>query len=409
MKLVMIGPFAFKPKGTVSVRAFFMARALVERGHQVTILMPPYDNLADSGRIWEQDGVRLENMTLSRNDGWHQITVPLAMARRATRLNPDVIHVFKPVGYSGLAGIFLRWFSRRPLVVDTDDWEGTGGWNDVNPYPGLWKRFFDWQERWLPRHADAVTVASRTLQTQVWGFGVEPERVVYLPNGPDTDLLNQAEVTREEKSALRAKLGVYDAPLALYLGHIPHGSDLDLALDALTLIRDRLPGARLVIAGVGDGLPALQAHAQRVGVADQVVFPGWIERDKAHLFLAAADVALNPYRDTLINRAKCAGKVVQAMALGRAMVTSRLGENLTYIEQGRSGLLTEPGDADDLARALLQALSYREWAAELGRGAKQRIWATFDWRTRIDQLEGAYRIALERRGGTIGGAPVVTA
>jgi len=409
MKLVMIGPFAFKPKGTVSVRAFFMARALVERGHQVTILMPPYDNLADSGRIWEQDGVRLENMTLGRNDGWHQITVPLAMARRATRLNPDVIHVFKPVGYSGLAGIFLRWFSRRPLVVDTDDWEGTGGWNDVNPYPGLWKRFFDWQERWLPRHADAVTVVSRTLQTQVWGFGVDPERVVYLPNGPDTDLLNLAEVTREEKSALRAKLGVHDAPLALYLGHIPHGSDLDLALDALTLIRDRLPGARLVIAGVGDGLPALQAHAQRVGVADQVVFPGWIERDQAHLFLAAADVALNPYRDTLINRAKCAGKVVQAMALGRAMVTSRLGENLTYIEQGRSGLLTEPGDADDLARALLQALSDREWAAELGRGAKQRIWASFDWRTRIDQLEGAYRIALERKGGTIGGAPVATA
>ena len=408
MNVVMIGPFAFKPKGTVSVRAFFVARALVERGHRVTILMPPYDNLADSGRIWEQDGVRLENMTLSRNDAWHQVSVPLSMARRATQLEPDVIHIFKPVGYSGLAGIYLRRFSRRPLVVDTDDWEGTGGWNDVNPYPVLWKRFFDWQESWLPRHADAVTVVSRALQTQVWGMGVDPGRVVYLPNGPDTDLLGMPEVTKEEAEAVRARLGVGDAPLALYLGHIPHGTDLDLALDALALVRESMPQARLVIAGVGDGLPALQAQAKQMGMADQIVFPGWIERDRAHLYLAAADVVVNPYRDTLINRAKCAGKVVQAMALGCAVVTSRLGENLAYIEHGRSGLLTEPDDVSALARALLEVLSDRAWAAELGRSAKQRIWANFDWRGRIDKVEGIYRIALEGRGGMIGNAPAAT-
>ena len=70
LTIAMIGPFAFKPKGTVSARAFFMARALVKRGHRVTILMPPYDNLSDSGRAWEQDGVRLDNMVLRRTDAY---------------------------------------------------------------------------------------------------------------------------------------------------------------------------------------------------------------------------------------------------------------------------------------------------------------------------------------------------
>ncbi|MFN2240947.1 MAG: glycosyltransferase, partial [Anaerolineae bacterium] len=121
LNVVMLGPFAFKPKGTVSVRAFFIARALAKRGHTVTILMPPYDNLADSGRIWEEDGVRLENMAIQRNDTWHQLVVPARMARRAIALDPDVVHLFKPIGYSGLAGLYLRWFSRRPLVLDTDD------------------------------------------------------------------------------------------------------------------------------------------------------------------------------------------------------------------------------------------------------------------------------------------------
>jgi glycosyltransferase involved in cell wall biosynthesis len=398
MDVVMIGPHAFKPKATVSARAFFVARTLVTRGHRVTILIPPYDNLADSGRTWMQDGVRLENMALLRNDTWHQLIVPLRMARRAANLEPDLIHIFKPIGYGGLAGVYLRWLSRRPLVLDTDDWEGTGGWNDVNPYPRMWKRFFDWQERWLARHADAVTVASRTLQTQVWGFGVEPERVFYLPNGPDARLRELGEIGDREKAAVRAELGVGDAPLALYLGHIPHGSDLDLAVDAMAHIGDRLPEARLVIAGVGDGLPALQAHAQAVGVADRVIFPGWVAHDRAPVYLAAADVAVNPYRDTLINRAKCAGKVVLAMALGRAMVTSRVGENLEYIENGYSGLLTEPGDAEDLARALWRALSDRGWAEELGRRAQRCIWDKFDWDARIGIVERAYAVAVQHAG-----------
>ena len=399
MNVVMIGPFAFKPKGTVSVRAFFIARALAKRGHKVSILMPPYDNPEDSGRTWEQDGVRLENMPLRRNDAWHQLVVPACMAHRAIQLDADVIHIFKPIAYSGFAGLYLHWFSRRPLVLDTDDWEGTGGWNDVNPYPVLWKRVFDWQERWLPRHADAVTVVSRTLQTQVWGFGVDPAHVVYLPNGPDAHWRHLDEVSEESKAELRAKLGVGKAPVALYLGTVPHGSDLDLALQALAHIGEELPEARLVIGGVGDGLPALEAQAQALGVANRVVLSGWVEHDQVPIYLAAADVMVNPYRDTLINRAKCAGKVIAAMAMGKAVITSRMGENLAYVEDGRSGLLTEPGDADDLARALRAVLTDRGWAAELGHNARERIWERFDWDARVSQVERAYQMALARRGG----------
>jgi glycosyltransferase involved in cell wall biosynthesis len=398
LKIVMIGPFAFKPKGTVSVRTFFIARALAKRGHAVTILMPPYDNLADSGRIWEEDGVRLENMAIRRNDLAHQIIVPAQMARRAAALDPDVIHVFKPIGYSGLAGIYLRWFTQRPLVLDTDDWEGAGGWADVNPYPVPWRRLFDWQERWLARHSDAVTVVSRTLQEQVIGFGADPERVVYLPNGPDARLRQLAPESAEQIADVRAGWGVGDAPVALYLGTIPHSTDLDLALEALHMLRDRLPEARLVIAGVGEGLPFLQSQAERLNLGDRVVFPGWIEPERAHVHVASADAVVNPYRDSLINRSKCAGKVILGMAMGRAVVTSRLGANLEYIEDGHSGVLTEPGDPGDLARGLFSALSDREWAAELGRNARQRVWEQFDWNYQIGEVERAYQIALEGKG-----------
>jgi glycosyltransferase involved in cell wall biosynthesis len=206
-------------------------------------------------------------------------------------------------------------------------------------------------------------------------------------------------VSPAEKGAIRASLGVGQAPLALYLGHIPHGSDLDLALEALARLAETLPEARLVIAGTGDGLPALQARTRELGLAERVVFPGWIEHAEAHRYLAAADVIVNPYRDSLVNRSKCAGKVVAAMAQGKAVITTRIGENLFYIEHGHSGLLTEPGDADDLAAAMRALLSDRERAAALGRNARQRIWAQFDWERRVGEVERAYDLARERRGG----------
>lgn len=393
MNIVMIGPFAWTPKGTVRARAFPMARALVKRGHQVTILLVPYDNPAEAGREFELEGVRVCELTITRPRTFSFLRDSFRLARTALRLHPDVVHVFKPIGYSGLAGMWLAAFSQIPLVVDTDDWEGTGGWNDVNPYPWVWKRFFDFQERWLPCHAGAVTVASRTLQTQVWGFGVSPARVIYLPNGPDVFLRQSKPAGERRRAEIRARLGVDNATLAVYVGHIPRGNDLDIAIEALPRIVAEVGDVRLLIIGEGDGRPALEEQVHRLGLDERVIFTGWVDQTEVPAYLAAADVAIYPYRDTLINRAKCAGKVIEYMAMGKAVVTGRVGMNLEYIVHGESGLLTKPGDVGDFAAAMVRVLVDRNLAAKLGCNAEARIWAEFDWDTRVGEIERAYAIA----------------
>lgn len=397
MNIVMLGPFAFSPKGTVSARAFFAARALVKRGHGVTILMPPYDNLADSGREWTQDGVRLVNMVIRRVMPTTPITVAWAMARRVWALQPEVIHVFKPIGYSGLAGQFLSIFFRAPIVLDHDDWEGRGGWADVNPYPPLWRRFFIWQEADVLRRARAVTVASRTLQTQAWGMGIDPARVFYVPNGPDESLRTRPEASISKRAQIRAGLGVGDAPLAVYLGHIPHGNDLDQALDAMERVLPRIPDLRLAILGTGDGLPALRADVVRRGLDRAILFTGWIDHALAPDYVAAADLAIYPYRDSLINRAKCSAKIIEYMAMGLPIVASRVGQNAEYIEHGVSGLLAEPGDPDSFAQMMLTVLADPHKARAMGEAARQRVWARFDWDRLVETVEAAYQISNVKR------------
>ena len=70
----------------------------------------------------------------------------------------------------------------RRLVVDNDDWEGAGGWLDVNPYPAYQKAIMAWQERWALRHARAVTCASDVL--------MEPHTGP-LTHAPDTGTLSE--------------------------------------------------------------------------------------------------------------------------------------------------------------------------------------------------------------------------
>lgn len=397
MNIVMLGPFAFTPKGTVSARAFFGARALVKRGHRVTVIMPPYDNLTDSGRVWVRDGVQLVNMVIRRVTSITPLTVSLAMVRRALALKPDVVHVFKPIGYSGLAGHFLSQSGRVPLVLDHDDWEGRGGWADINPYPRLWRWFFIQQEADTLRRARTVTVASRTLQTQVWGLGIRPARVFYVPNGPDESLRTQPEVSAVKRVQIRAELDVGDGPLAIYTGQIPHGNDLDQALYAVEQALPHWPDLRLAILGTGGGLPGLREEVARRGLERRVILcDRWMDHSLVPDYLAAADLAVYPYRDTLVNRAKCSAKIVDYMAMGLPIVASRVGQNMEYIEHGVSGWLAEPGDAESFTHMMLAALSDPQRAKAMGQAARERVWARFDWDRLVETVEQAYLDARSR-------------
>jgi glycosyltransferase involved in cell wall biosynthesis len=391
MKVVLIAPFAFAPKATTSARAFPLAAALAERGHTVTLLVPPYDNPVDSRQAeYLRDGVRVVHVRSGPHSAGNLLAVTWRLVRAARALHPDVVHAFKPVGYAAFAGMALMRLGGPPLAADTDDWEGSGGWNDVNAYPWLWKRFFDYQERRLLTGARAVTVASRTLQTQAWGFGARPERVFYVPNCPGARFRDWQPPPAAAVRAARARLDAGDAPLALYVGFINRNDALDVAVRAVASARRQAPGALLAVAGDGPGLPALRAAVGQAGLSDCVRFTGWVQAADVPALLAAADVAVFPYRDTLINRAKCSIKILEYMSAGKAIVTNRVGQNLEYLEHGRSGWLVEPGDEAGFAEALGALLADRAQAAQLGAAAQARIREKFDWRRWVGVVEQAY-------------------
>ncbi len=389
MRIVMIGPFAFTPKATVSARMVPMATALARRGHSVTLLLPPYDNPADSAKQWEHEGVRIENMTVGGAHERASTLLDLArqLARRARALSPDVIHVFKPIGVGALAQWHLRSAYAKKIVVDNDDWEGRGGWLDVNPYSLPQKLFGAWQERWSLRNARAVSCASHTLIERTILFRGAQNGILLLPNGPDNALRAVVSAAAARRDALREAFGWRNHIIAIYTGTIPLGHDMDMAVQAIAAAP---PVVRWVIVASGDGIPSLEDAIWRAGIGDRVEWHRFMPHDALVERLAAADIALYPYRDTPINRAKCSGKVIDYMAAGKAMVVSDVGMNRVYLERERSALLTPPGDGAAFSEALLRLVNDPALRASLGEAAQQRVWREFGWDKRVGALEQCY-------------------
>jgi len=397
MNLVFIAPFAFSPKATVSARMLPMADALVHRGHMVTILIPPNDNPSDSGRHWTDHGVRIENLQDNRGATTALAFGRLAwqLAERAIALHPDAIHVFKPVGPGALAMFLLQRRGLRNLILDNDDWEGRGGWLDINPYPLLQKWVMAWQEKWCIAHAAAVTCASDVLAARSSAFAAPGTSIRVMPNGPARILREQAATARSRRDTLRTQFGWENQRILIYAGTVPANHDLDIAIQAVSTARQDFIAVRWVIIASGAGFPALKSAVTQAGLSDIVEYHAFMPHDQLVERLAAADIALYPYRDTNINRAKCAGKVVDYMACGLPAVVSAVGMNATDIENGRSGLLTEAGNAVAFTSALVRLLAAPADTLRMGQAAQQRIWECFGWDQRIGALEAIYRYCVE--------------
>jgi len=141
----------------------------------------------------------------------------------------------------------------------------------------------------------------------------------------------------------------------------------------------------------------LREDVKRRGLERAVIFAGWVDHALAPDYLAAADLAIYPYRDSLINRSKCSAKIIEYMAMGLPIVASRVGQNVEYIEHGTSGLLAEPGDADSFAQMMLVMLSDPQKAKAMGAAARERVWARFDWDRLVVTVEQAYQEARGKR------------
>lgn len=403
MRLACIAPFGFAPKNTTGRRLLPMARALAARGHDVRVIVPPYDDPANYGRAWKDAGVEIVCLKRPRLAGLPvvgQAYTQWALARQAVAAvlagRPDLVHVFKPKAVSGLAQHLLWRRARRPcLVLDTDDWEGKAGWSAYEDYPRWQAEVFDWQERSGLRRCDAVSAASRTLEERARRLPAAVP-VVHLPNGFDPQTYANWRQPVEPAVA-RRKLGFAGDQRVVLI----YTRFFEYPVDAWVDVIGRLARADALthFAVLGSGKygqeSALASRLHSAGLAGRVRFLGWVAFDDLPTVFAAADVGLLAMTDTLANRSKCSLKFTDLMSAGVPVVATPVGEATTYVRDGETGFLAADDSPAALAAATLRALTARHRVARSER-AREHATRELAWERLVAPLDELYAMALER-------------
>jgi glycosyltransferase involved in cell wall biosynthesis len=393
LRIAFVCGFAWEPKGTVRARAFPLAAEVVSRGHEVTIFTAPYDNPSESRKEDVLEGVRILNIAVDPVPNLLQ--VPLLVKRLCRVVQsycPDVVHVFKPKGYAGAACAWLLMKNFGGLVLDCDDWEGWGGWNDVKDYPWIVKEYIDRQEKWLIRRVPAVTTASRILERRVVELRGSSRNVFYVPNcGASRNNVTARESAHScTGQVARGFFGLPDGPVIFYGGQFDPADDVMFFCRAAERAARR-SGATIVLVGEGPKVVEVKEFfVQREGIV--VRFFPRLPYEQFLQLIAASDVAAFPYPDTPIYRAKCSARIVDYMSMAKAVVTTAVGQNTEYIVDGESGVLVPPGDESRFAHELERLLKDPGLRLRLGQNAKERIKDKFSWGgVPVDNCLAAYR------------------
>ena len=264
--------------------------------------------------------------------------------------------------------------------MDSDDWEGPGGWNDDprTGYPGIQRRFFAWQERYGLSHADAWTVTSECLRRRAIAFGANSERVYILHNG--------IEVSSFPATSFQGLASSNQLPGSVILYTRFAGTRAADVAAIWARVRERTPGATLTVVGRG-----LAGEERELAGMPGITVQGWVEPAELPALLGRMSVAIVPWADTPPNRARHSAKVLELMAAGLPIVAYAVGE--LPVTLGEAGVLVPPGDADGFAAAVAALLADPDRAAQLGAAAQTRVKSVFAWGRLADVSLAAYTAA----------------
>jgi glycosyltransferase involved in cell wall biosynthesis len=208
-------------------------------------------------------------------------------------------------------------------------------------------------------------------------------RIETLYHGPSTTF--HADI--QDRDGIRREFNIPDGTLLVgTVANLKAKKGYRYLLQAAAVVRRELPDVRFLVVGQGPEESFLRGEARRLGLDGTVIFAGY--RDDASRVASAFDIFALP---SLYEGLSIA--LIEAMSLGKPSVVTRTGGVPEVVEHGQHGLTVPPGDADELATALLALLKDDDLRTRMGQEATRRA-ADFDIRSAVRRMEEVYQEVL---------------
>ncbi len=347
------------------VRPFLLAQTLVKLGYEVEMLGVAFGEVSSSIKNSELPIIAIP---CKYHSGFLRATYKLINS-----IDGDIIYAVKLKPSSFGVALVKKLLSRRPLILDIDDWEMSWHEGDRFKYNLTPKKLFQdllksegalrhpdhplylQQIEKLSHYADKITIHNQFLQQRFGG--------IYIPNGKDTELFDPAKYDPE---ASRIKYGLADYKILMFPGAPRPYKGVEDVLMALNQLNR--PELRLVIVG---GSP-YDNYDQQL----QAKWDKWIISlprspiEEMPGIVAAAHIIVVPQRNTPAAQAQFPLKLTDGMAMAKPIIATNVGDIPQIL--GHTGYLVESNSPEQIGNMIQHILEHPNEAKAKGIAARER-------------------------------------
>jgi glycosyltransferase involved in cell wall biosynthesis len=368
------------PKGSTGTRSYEFARALIVRGHQVTVICGAHklsglDLPYDEAKGWyrgDVDGIDVISLPLAYSNrdslvrrGLAYVRFALRSVRLALTLDCDLVFATSTPITAAIPGLAAKWLRGKPFVFEVRDL-----WPELPRALGLRNPFLLGGMSLLEflgyRSADACIGLSPGIVEGIRSRADERLPVAMIPNGSDLEVFHPAK---------RAKLALPgigpDDFVAGFTGAHGVANGLDALLDVATELKRRGDRrVKLVFIGDGKEKERLAAKATELGLTNCLFFPP-VPKAELGAITASLDCGLMVLRDIpAFYRGTSPNKFFDYIAAGIPVVNNYPGWLADLIQENRCGLVVPPGNVVAFADALQRLAADAAECRAMGNAAR---------------------------------------
>lgn len=388
MKILMLG-WELPPhhSGGLGVACLGLAKALANKGAKITFVMPKKQDLKYDfmdivyAEIDDNDSELFKSSyTTNQSFMFHSrlldpfppdyvrsaIKFAEKMKKMALKIKADVVHAHDWMTFD--AGIVASEVLGKPLVVHIHNTVFDRGGGNYNSYE------YEIEKRGFEKADKIIAVSNLTKNTVAEKYGIDRNKITTVHNGVEN-------LKREKLAPALLPLKKLGYKIVLFLGRITIQKGPDYFIQAAKRVLEFNSKVAFVVVGEGDMQGQMMSLAANLGIADKIIFTGWLKGDEKNQIYQAADLFVMP------SVSEPFGIVpLEAIANGTPVLVSKQSG---VAETLRHALKTDFWDTEEMANKILAVLEYDSLSSDLLKESSKEL-PNISWDSAAEKCLGVY-------------------
>lgn len=362
--------------GGIGYYVYNLSKGLIKKGHKVTVITRGSTRIVEREVI---DGIDVLKATFFPLYPFHMTLHGFFVNSLLKSLGPEfsLVHLHSPLIPSIKTDLPIITTVHTAMRIDSRYHEVVDPYSLAEKVQSMY--FSPFVESQLLRLSDKVTAVSPSVANELKEYGMDSSEVTVMWNGVDEKIF--FPIRKKEKfekyvlytGVLRARKGLFDL------------------IKCAILVKRIIPDIKFVICGTGSLLQNLKEKVRSVGLEEQVIFLGRVDRKKLIQIYQNATIHVVPSIYEGLPTV-----LLEAMACGLPVVATNIGGNRDIISSNVNGLLIPPGSPEAMAKMIMILWDNESLRKKIGGNARETILKKYTWDIVVNDFVNVYECLLQK-------------